>query len=269
MQEYFIFNFNLPIILYPFIHSVSRRYFDKKYVYCRLSYVDISSLPAYSIFYCPLSENGKGRSATDWNIYSKGWVRADCDSSRVPMKYTFSASKWIRKLIFDGHPARWFGLVFQFSARRCRRRRCRDVIVKYDYSVSRRLFLTPDSPLLHSRLYSQPSGDRRTIDRAQYRTKAIQSHRLSSNDIAQSGELIEISGARSFSTMRFSLAADCFRNFPRVSRTLVNIPFLRSTTNVTFRTQRAVFANPIELELIHFCPLFYLFTYGISLYSIN
>lgn len=237
----------------------------------RLSCVDIS-LPAYSIFYCPLSGNGEGRSATDWNVYSKGWVRAGCDSSRVPMKYTFSASKWIRKLIFDCHPARWFGLVFQFSARRRRRRRCRDVIVKYDYSVSRRLFLTPDSPLLHSRLYSQPSGDRQTIDRAQYRTEAIQSHRLSSNDIAQSGELIEISGARSFST-RFSLAADCFRNFPRVSRTLVNIPFLWSTTNVTFRTQRAVLAaNPIGLQLIHFCrsiPFSIFLPIVFLLYSIN
>lgn len=94
-------------------------------------------------------------------------MRTGYDSSRVPMKYTFSTSKWIRKLIFDGHPVRWFGLVFQFSARRRRRRRCRDVIVKYDYSVSRRLFLTPGS----SPSFSQPSGDRRTIDR--YRVDPI------------------------------------------------------------------------------------------------
>lgn len=101
------------------------------------------SISSLSVVHILLSLERESRSATDWNVYSKGWVRTGYDSSRVPMKYTFSTSKWIRKLIFDGHPVRWFGLVFQFSARRRRRRR--DVIVKYDYSVSRRLFLTPGS----------------------------------------------------------------------------------------------------------------------------
>lgn len=92
----------------------------------------------------------------------------------------------------------------------------RRIIVKYDYSVSRRLFLTlAFSPFIPSLAFTT-IGDRRTID--WYRVESgVQSGRLSSNDIAQSGELIEISGALSFSATRFSLAADCFRNFPRVS----------------------------------------------------
>lgn len=158
---------------------------------------------------------------------------------------------------------RWFALVFQFSARRRRR----DVIVKYNYSVSCRLFLTPGSSPSFSLVLGIVRGS--TNDRLVSRwAEAIQSHRLWSNDIAQSGKLIEISGVSSFSTTRFSLAADCFRNFPRVSRTLVNILFLWSTTNITFRTQRVLLAaNPIELErnlFLPICSLFYSSTYDIS-----
>jgi len=156
------------------------------------------------------------------------------------------------KLIFDGPSVRWFGLVFQFSSYR-RRRRCNSEIWLFRLAYI----------IFNARLFSfilACSRNRSVIDE---RSIGIVSSQAGQYDPiiptfeqryrAQSGELIEISGARSFFTMRFSLAADCFRNFPRVSRTLVNIPFLWSTTNVTFRTQRTLLvANPIELERIHF-----------------
>lgn len=146
--------------------------------------------------------------------------------------------------------ARWFALVFQFSARRRRR----DVIVKYNYSVSRRLFLTPgSSPSLSLVLATVWSTNNRSVS-SWGRSNPI-TPTLEQRYRGNPASWLKYPACAVF-PRDFSLAADCSRNFPRVSRALVNISFLWSTTNITFRTQRAILAaNPIELERNPFPPI--------------
>lgn len=133
--------------------------------------VDISSLPAYRSFFI-----------VPWT----GWEQI-CDRlkrlfervgacrlrfiTRADEIYFFGKQMNTKTNFRRPSMVRWFGLVFQFSARRRRR----DVIVKYNYSVSRRLFLTPGSSPSFSPVLAIVRE--LTIDRlVSSRTEAIQSH---------------------------------------------------------------------------------------------
>lgn len=143
------------------------------------------SFPAYRLYFIIPRTRMKGRSTTDRNVYSKGWwVRAGYNSSRADGIY-FLGKQMNTKTNF-----RWSSSALirpRFSIFRVPSRRRRDVIVKYDYSVSRILFLTPGSSPSFSLVLATVQWS--TNDRsAQYRVRqanTIQSYRLSSNDIAR------------------------------------------------------------------------------------
>lgn len=155
--EIFYYRFQLTSIILYFatlfdsiflsIDSFSISFFSLFFSFSLSFSLSITICPAYCpYFIIPWAGTVRAdQAATDWNVYSKGWMRNSTACrlwfiTRVPMKYTFSASKWIRKLIFDGYPGDSTSF-FNFPRAPSPPHR-RDVIVKYDYSVSRRLFLT-------------------------------------------------------------------------------------------------------------------------------
>lgn len=115
----------------------------------RVSLVHARAIPSRvsAIFYRPLSRNEEGRSARQIETFIR---KAGCVTARRSRFITRANGKIylfgeqmntktnFRRPSRRAHSARSFS---NFCSRTARR-----VIVKYDYSVSRRLFLTPGSP---------------------------------------------------------------------------------------------------------------------------